>query len=79
MSPVKLQKAEKRCACSVPCKRIKYEASLSYAQLSQLNMERIVLRDPEQKAKVKDTFLLAREYSQRVNLDQANKVSIERK
>ena len=38
-------------------------------------MELIVLKDQVQRNKVHKTFLLAREYSQRVNLEQAERVS----
>ena len=60
----------------VPCHRVNYEPSLSYAQLSQFNMDHIVLKDPEQRDKVFDSFLLAREISQRVNLEQKEQVRV---
>ena len=37
------------CTCPVPCERVRYEPSLSYAQLSRINVERYVVRDEEKR------------------------------
>ena len=54
------------CACLVPCKRIRYEPNLSYAQLWQRNVERLIITAPEQKTKLQSRFQDAVEMSQRV-------------
>ena len=35
-------KKENNCTCAVPCERVVYEPKLSYAQLSDLNINRLV-------------------------------------
>ena len=51
----------------MPCKQYRYEPSFSYAQLSQFNVERIVLKNPARRRQVEERFALAMEYSQRVD------------
>ena len=40
------------CSCPVPCKRVRYEPNLSYAQLSRINVERLVLRDEQSRKRL---------------------------
>ena len=40
------------CFCPVPCKRVRYEPNLSYAQLSRINVERLVLRDEQSRKRL---------------------------
>ena len=40
------------CTCPVPCKRVRYEPNLSYAQLSRINVERLVLRDEQSRKRL---------------------------
>ena len=54
------------CLCSVPCKRVRYEPNLSYAQLSRKNVERLIITSPEQKVELQSRFHDATETSQRV-------------
>ena len=61
------------CTCLVPCKRIRYEPSLSYAQLSQRNVERLIITTPEQKTELQSRFQDAVEMSQRVVKETADK------
>ena len=49
----RLMSEKSDCKCRVPCKRILYKSSLSYAQLSRLNVERFVIRDPENKQRLR--------------------------
>ena len=44
---------------------------MSYAQLSQFNIERLVLVEPENRERAETRFLVATEYSQRVVVDTA--------
>ena len=69
----KLSKESVRCACLVPCKRVRYEPNLSYAQLSQRNVERLIITSPEQKTELQSRFLNATEMSQRVVKETADK------
>ena len=39
--------SDSACDCGVPCEMHTYEPTMSYAQLSQFNIERMVLVDPE--------------------------------
>ena len=64
-------KRQSECNCKVKCERFEYKPSLSYAQLSKFNIDRMVLNDPERRAAVNAKFLRAREISQRVILDVA--------
>ena len=59
-------KKQSQCQCKVKCHQIVYEPSLSYAQLSKFNIDRIVLNDPEKRALVNKTFLAALDISQKV-------------
>ena len=38
--------SDSACDCGVPCEMHTYEPTMSYAQLSQFNIERMVLVDP---------------------------------
>ena len=40
--PEQFYRTEKNCTCAVPCERVVYEPKLSYAQLSHLNVHRLV-------------------------------------
>ena len=64
-------KRQSECNCKVKCERVEYKPSLSYAQLSKFNIDRMVLNDPERRADVNAKFLRAREISQRIILDVA--------
>ena len=55
--------------CGVPCQRVSYHPSLSYARLSKFNVDKIALKDKEQRESTRQTFLSAREVSQRVIQD----------
>ena len=44
----KFYKSETNCTCAVPCERVVYEPKLSYAQLSHLNVERLVAGSNDQ-------------------------------
>ena len=68
---VDIMKRQSECNCKVKCERAEYKPSLSYAQLSKFNIDRMVLNDPERRAAVNAKFLRAREISQRVILDVA--------
>ena len=39
---------ESNCTCAVPCERVVYEPKLSYAQLSDLNVQRLVAGPTDQ-------------------------------
>ena len=46
------------CNCLVPCKRVRYEPNLSYAQLSRINVRKLII-DSEAKQRqieVRNTF-----------------------
>ena len=45
----KLSQQSGECECLVPCERVRYEPNLSYAQLSQINLERLII-DSDEKA-----------------------------
>ena len=40
-------------SCLVPCKRVHYEPNLSYAQLSRINIERLIIDSEEKRQKLK--------------------------
>ena len=44
----KFYKTESNCTCAVPRERVVYEPKLSYAQLSHLNVERLVAGSDDQ-------------------------------
>ncbi len=46
----KLSRQQVPCKCLVPCDRVRYEPSLSYAQLSDINIERLII-DSDKKRK----------------------------
>ncbi len=52
--------------CTTPCQNIIYEPSLSYAVLSEFNIDRVVLTDPVRHKAVKDQVELSVETRQRV-------------
>ena len=60
-------RAEKECGCGIPCYRVTYEAELSYAHLSKLNVDRISLADDTKRSRVQKMFVEARETFQRVD------------
>ncbi len=61
----KLHQDQSRCECPVPCYNIKYEPSMSYAQLSKFNVEKLIITDPDSKVVLENTFLNAREIAER--------------
>ena len=62
---VEAKRLESTCPCKQLCKYEHYSPSLSYAQLSKFNIDRIVLNDPTRRQIVQNKFLHARELSQR--------------
>ena len=60
------------CNCPVPCNRIEYEPSLSYAQLSQNNIESLIITSPTKKSQLETKFHTAKENKQRVVTSIAN-------
>ena len=66
MYPDALYTGPSDCECPVPCDRTVFKPSLSYAQLSQFNIERLALADEKREAEIRQKFLTARETSQRV-------------
>ncbi len=52
--------------CTMPCQNIIYEPSLSYAVLSEFNIDRVVLTDPARHKAVKEQVELSVETQQRV-------------
>ena len=54
------------CICTIPCKTVKYEPSLSFAQLSTLNIDRLVLQGEGKRDTVFKQFKNAREVLNRV-------------
>ena len=50
--PERLQRNSSECTCFVPCSQVKYEASLSYAQLSRLNTDRYIVPDAERRKEI---------------------------
>ena len=42
----------RNCSCAVPCERVRYEPSLSYAQLSEINVVRLVADSDEKKTQL---------------------------
>ena len=55
------------CLCSVPCTRVTYEPALSYAQLSRVSINRLVLTDPARQEAVKKQYELSLETLQRTD------------
>ena len=64
-------KRQSECGCKIQCNQVNFIPSLSYAQLSKFNIDRVVLKDPARRAVVYDKFLHARELSQRLIFDVA--------
>ena len=50
--PEQFYKSETNCTCTVPCERVVYEPKLSYAQLSHLNVHRLVAGSESQQEKL---------------------------
>ena len=59
-----MQQEGKYCVCSAPCVRVMYEPSLSYAQISKFNVQKMMLPRPEQSERVFGKFIKSREVSQ---------------
>ncbi len=57
------------CNCSLPCQRTLFEPRLSYAMLSEFNIDQIALTDPSRKLAVKAQFEKSTETQQRVVQD----------
>ena len=55
------------CSCDVPCKRKSYDVSLSYAQLSKYNIERLIVSNTTKRQLVSDRLKAAVEASRRVD------------
>lgn len=53
----------------MPCARVNYEPALSYAQLSKIKIERLVLKDKTKKKQVKIQYQMATEMFQRMDTD----------
>ena len=51
------------CTCPVPCKRVRYEPNLSYAQLSRINLERLALRDEQSRKRLQVSYSTYLKYS----------------
>ena len=49
--PEQFYKRETNCTCAVPCEWVVYEPKLSYAQLSDLNINRLVAGSNNQQDK----------------------------
>ena len=62
---VEAMRQQSTCPCKQLCRYEQYEPSLSYAQLSKFNIDRMVLNDLVSRNLVENKFLLARELSQR--------------
>ena len=61
--------SEVLCNCEIPCSRKKYETSLSYAQLSKLNIKQLVLHEDDRRLHVQKNFQAAAEELQRVKME----------
>ena len=55
------------CECDIPCERVTYAPELSYAHLSQLNIDKTWQGAPLKRAQVLQQYIQAREVKQRVN------------
>ena len=40
------------CNCLVPCKRVRYEPNLSYAQLSRINVRKLIIGSNEKQQQI---------------------------
>ena len=56
-----------KCTCNVPCKRKSYDVSLSYAQLSKYNIDRLVMNNDTKRSNIRERFQTAIEASRRVD------------
>ena len=54
------------CNCPIPCNRILFEPSLSYAALSEFNIDQVALTDTKTREAVRQRFLNTVETQQRV-------------
>ena len=61
-----IQEQENDCNCSITCTRTSYEPSLSYAELSEFNIDQVALTDDTEKETVRVKFEAAMETQQRV-------------
>ena len=61
-----LQHQENDCNCSITCERTLYEPGLSYAELSEFNIDQVALTSETKKALVREKFEHAAETQQRV-------------
>ena len=80
---VEAQHVQSTCPCKQLCHYVQYEPSLSYAQLSKFNIDRMVLNDPQRRDLVHEKFLAATELSQRkvaevAEADEVNLLEIQR-
>ncbi len=57
------------CNCTMTCHKVLYEPSLSYAMLSEFNIDQVALTDPARKKAVKEQMEVAMETQQRVVVD----------
>ena len=57
------------CDCSLPCVRERFEPSLSFAQLSKLNIKRLVLQGDGRKENVEQQFFKSSEVLQRAKAE----------
>ena len=59
-----ISKKTRDCNCPVPCRRVRYDPSLSYAQLSHINVERFIVTSAEKRNQLEvmlHWFLLEKE------------------
>ena len=61
-----LEDQENSCNCSITCERTQYEPGLSYAELSEFNIDQVALTDSATKEAVREKFEGAIETQQRV-------------
>ena len=61
-----LEDQENSCNCSITCERTQYEPGLSYAELSEFNIDQVALIDSATKEAVREKFEDAIETQQRV-------------
>ncbi len=65
----KIRELENECNCTMACHKVLYEPSLSYAILSEFNIDQVVLTDPSRKKAVKQQMEISMETQQRVVLE----------
>ena len=61
-----LEDKENDCNCSITCDRTQYEPGLSYAELSEFNIDQVTLTTSAKKEAVREKFEAAIETQQRV-------------